>query len=139
MVIIIVPELEFDEVELADAVASILGVLSLLAGSVDPIEEAPPKNKKIARTEATHTNLTSRLNVPSSHPDQGSLDCPDLFSQKNPFPKNTHSLSLSDMIQLMRRSTMVCTCSLILMMPVSRITRKRRSGDEYPPQRGLYD
>ena len=70
MVIIIVPELEFDEVELGEAVAPILGGLSLLAGSADPGEEPPPRNKKIARTEAKHRNLTTRLNVPSNHPGQ---------------------------------------------------------------------
>ena len=70
MVIMIVPELEFDDAESAEAIDSILGGLSLLAGSADPGEEAPPKNKKIARTEAKHRNLTSRLNVPSNHPGQ---------------------------------------------------------------------
>ena len=67
MVIIIVPELEFDEVELSEAVASILGGSSALAGSADPGEEPPPQNKKIAKTEAKHRNLTTRLNAPSSH------------------------------------------------------------------------
>jgi hypothetical protein len=86
-VIIIVPELEFDDVELLEAVASILAGLSPLAGSAAPGEEAPPKNKKIARTEAKHRNLTTRLNVPSSHPGHGVLNCPDLFSQKNSFKK----------------------------------------------------
>jgi hypothetical protein len=65
----IVQEPELDELESAEAAASIIGGLSLPAGSADPSEETPPKNKKIARTEAKHTNLTSRLNVPSSHPD----------------------------------------------------------------------
>lgn len=68
MVIIIVPELEFDDVELSEAAASITGVLSPLVGSADPAEKAPPKNKKTARTEVKHRNLTTRLNVPSSHP-----------------------------------------------------------------------
>jgi len=70
MVIMIEQELEFDDAQLAGAVASILGALSIAAGSADPGEEAPPRNKKIARTEAKHTNLTSRLNVSSSHPGQ---------------------------------------------------------------------
>jgi len=69
MVIIIVPELEFDELELAEAVASILGGLSLLAGSADPCEKAPAKNRNTATTQAKHRNLTARLNVLSSHPD----------------------------------------------------------------------
>jgi hypothetical protein len=85
MVIIIEPELEFDDVELWEAVPSILGGASLLAGSADPGVEPPPKNKKIAKTEAKHRNLTSRLNVPSSHPDHGALSSRDLFSQKNLF------------------------------------------------------
>jgi len=67
-VIIIVPELELDEVELGEAAAPIVGGLSLLAGSADPCEKAPPKNRKIATTQANHRNLTSRLNVPSNHP-----------------------------------------------------------------------
>jgi len=83
IVIIIEPELEFAEVESWEAVASILAGLSLLAGSAAPGEEAPPKNKRIARTEAKHTNLTHRLNVPSSHPAQAALNRRDLFSQKN--------------------------------------------------------
>ena len=87
--IIIVQELEFDEVRLGEAVASILGLASGLAGSADPGDEAPPKNKKIARTEAKHTNLTTRLNVPSGHPGQGAPSCLDLFSQKILFHKNT--------------------------------------------------
>jgi len=61
---------------------SILGGLSLLAGSAAPGEEPPPKNKKVASTEAKHTNLTHRLNVPSSHPAQAALNRRDLFSQK---------------------------------------------------------
>ena len=85
IVIIIVPELEFDEVELEEALASIEAGPSLLAGSADPGEEAPPENNKIAKTEAKHRNLTTRLNVPSSHPGQGSLNCHDLFSQKISF------------------------------------------------------
>jgi len=67
---VIVPELESDELELVEAVAPILGALSLLAGSADPGEEPPPTNKKIAKTKTKHTNLTARLNVPSSHPGQ---------------------------------------------------------------------
>ena len=82
MVIIIAPELEFDEVELVEAAASILGGLSPLAGSADPCEKAPPKYRKIATTQAKHRNLTTRLNVPSSHPGRGALNCRDLFSQK---------------------------------------------------------
>ncbi len=92
IVIVIVPELEFDEVELAEAVATIVGCLSLLAGSADPGEEPPPKNRNIAKTEAKHRNLTARLNVPSSHLRQGPLNRPDLFSQKNSFPKYSHPL-----------------------------------------------
>ena len=68
--IIIVPELEFDDVELREAAASIVAGLSLLAGSADPCEKAPPKNRKIATTHAKHRNLTTRLNVPSNHPGQ---------------------------------------------------------------------
>jgi len=82
MVIIITPELEFDEVELVEATASILAGLSLLAGSADPGEEPPPKSSKIARIEAKHRNLTTRLNLPSNRPGQGALDRRDLFSQK---------------------------------------------------------
>ncbi|MGA8849391.1 MAG: hypothetical protein WB564_06175 [Dehalococcoidia bacterium] len=78
MVIVIVQELEFDEVDSEEAVASIVGGLSLLAGSADPGEEPPPKNKKSARIEAKHRNLTTRLNVPSSHPGQ------DASSYKQP-------------------------------------------------------
>jgi len=82
IVIVIVQELEFEEVELVEALVSISGGLSPLAGSAPPGEEAPPKNKKIARIVAKHRNLTSRLNVPSRHPAQGALNRPDLFSQK---------------------------------------------------------
>jgi hypothetical protein len=65
MVIVIVQELELEE-----AGASIVGAFSFLAGSADPGDEAMPKINRIARTEAKHRNLTSRLNVPSSHPSQ---------------------------------------------------------------------
>jgi len=54
MVIVIVQELEFDEVELAEAPTSIGGGLSLLAGSAAPCEKAPPKNRKTATTAAKH-------------------------------------------------------------------------------------
>ena len=70
IVIMIVPELGFDELELPEAVASTDGGLSLLAGSADPGDEPPPRNKKVARTEAKHTSLTTRLNVPSNRPGQ---------------------------------------------------------------------
>lgn len=83
MVIIIEPELEFDEVELGEAVTSIGGGLSLRAGSAAPCEKSPPKNRKTATTAAKHRNLNSPLNVPSSHPGQ------DASSHKRP------SLSLS--------------------------------------------
>jgi len=83
MVIIIVPELEFADVELWEAIASILGGASLLAGSAAPGEKAPAKNRNTTTTQAKHRNLTARLNVPSSHPGQGALKCRDLFSQKN--------------------------------------------------------
>jgi hypothetical protein len=79
-VIIIVPELEFDDVELAEAVVPILGGLSTLAGSAAPGEEAPPRNKKIATTKAKQRNLTTRLNVPSSYTHQRALNRRDLFS-----------------------------------------------------------
>jgi len=95
IVIIIVPELEFDEVELVEVAASILGGLSLPPGSAAPGEEPPQKNKKIAKTEAKHRNLTSRLNVPSSHPGHGILDSRDLFFQKIPFPKTTPFSSMA--------------------------------------------
>jgi len=95
MVIIIVPELEFDDVELGEAAASIAGGSSALAGSAGPCEEPPPKNSKIAKTEAKHRNLTSRLNVPSSHPGHGILDSRDLFFQKIPFPKTTPFSSMA--------------------------------------------
>jgi hypothetical protein len=87
MVIIIVPELEFDEVASREAAASILGGLSLLAGSADPCEKAPAKNRKTATAQAKHRNLTTRLNVPSSHPGQRALNCRDLFSQTILFQK----------------------------------------------------
>ena len=70
MVIMIVQELELDEVELEEALASIEAGLSLLAGSADPGEEPPPKSSNIPRTKAKHRNLTARLNVPSSRPGQ---------------------------------------------------------------------
>jgi hypothetical protein len=92
MVIIIVPELEFDDVELAEAVVPILGGLSLLAGSADPGDE-PPRNKKIARTEAKHRNLTSRLNVLSSHTRQGPLTALICFPKKTLFPQTAASMS----------------------------------------------
>jgi len=92
IVIIIVPELEFDDVELTEATASNVGGLSTLPDSADPGEEAPPKNKKIARTEAKHRNLTTRLNVLSSHPSQGAPNCRDLFSQKTLFQKTASPL-----------------------------------------------
>jgi len=82
MVIIIEPELEFDDVELSEATVPIAGGFSILAGSADPGEEPPPKNKRIAKTEPKHRNLTSRLNVPSRHTRQGTFHHRDLFSQK---------------------------------------------------------
>jgi len=87
MVIIIEPELEFDDVELAEAPTSIDAGLSLRAGSADPGDEAPPRNKKIARIAAKPRNLTTRLNVPSTHRGQDALTCRDLFSQKILFHK----------------------------------------------------
>jgi len=93
MVIIIVPELEFDEVESAEAVDSILGGASLPVGSVDPCEKAPAKNRNTVTTQPKHRNLTSRLNVPSSHPGQGALNCRDLFSQKILLHKTPTSLT----------------------------------------------
>lgn len=65
MVIVIVQELKLKE-----AAASIVGRLSFLAGSADPGEEAMAKNKRMARSEAKHKNLSSVLNVLSSHPGQ---------------------------------------------------------------------
>jgi len=82
MVMVIAHELEFAEVELGEALASIAG-LSLLAGSADPCEKAPAKNRNTATTQAKHTNLANRLNVPSNHSGQGSLNCHDLFHQKS--------------------------------------------------------
>ena len=70
MVIVIVQELEFDEVELGEAAVLISGGHSSLAGSVAPDEKAPPKNKQVATTEAKHRTLNSRLNVLSNHPGQ---------------------------------------------------------------------
>jgi len=67
IVIIIVPELEFDELELVETIARIAGRLSLLAGSADPGEEEPAKTKAITRIKAKHRKLSHRLNVPSSH------------------------------------------------------------------------
>ena len=67
IVIMIVHELEFDDVESAEALASTGGWFSLLAGSAAPGEETPPKNKKIAKTEPKHRNLATRLNVLSNH------------------------------------------------------------------------
>jgi hypothetical protein len=67
MVIIIVPELEFDDVELLEAVAPVVARSSAPAGSADPCEKAPPKYRNTATTQAKHRNLTTRLNVPSSH------------------------------------------------------------------------
>lgn len=100
IVIVIVHELEFDEVELVGAVTTILRGLSLLAGSADPGEEPPPKNKNIARTEAKHRNLTTRLNVPSSHPGQGAPNPCHLFSQKTLFQKDTRFLNLTSVINV---------------------------------------
>ena len=85
--IVIAQELEFDEVELLEVPTSIAGGLSPLAGSADPSEEEPAKTKAITKTKAKHRNLTSRLNVASGHPRQATLDCRDLFSQKNPFQR----------------------------------------------------
>ena len=87
MVIIIVPELEFDDVELVEAVTPTVGGPSAPAGSADPCEKAPAKNRNIATTHAKHRNLTTRLNVPSNHPGQDALNCRDLFSQKILFHK----------------------------------------------------
>ena len=100
MVIIIVPELESDDVELVGAAASILGPPSLPAGSAAPGEEAPPKNKKIAKTEAKHRNLTARLNISSNPRSQSPLDSRDLFSQKKSFPRTTHPLNLASFINV---------------------------------------
>ena len=80
MVIIIEPELDFDELEFAEAPTSIGGAVSLFAGSADPGEEVPPKTKQIARIEAAHRNLSARLNVPSIHPRHGVLNRRDLLS-----------------------------------------------------------
>jgi len=99
MVIIIVPELEFDDVELVEPAASIGTALSLLAGSADPGDE-PPKNRKIATTHAKHRNLITRLNVPSSHPGYGALNSRDLFSQKNLSQQNTCFLNLTSVINV---------------------------------------
>jgi len=91
MVIMIEPELELDELELTEAIASIAGGSSALAGSADPCEKAPPKYRQIPTTPAKHTNLTARLNIPSNYTPQRALDCRDLFPQENPFYKNTPS------------------------------------------------
>ena len=79
MVIIIEPELEFDEVELGEAVTSIGGGLSLRAGSAAPCEKAPPKNRKTATTAAKHRNLNSPLNVASSYPGQSAGSASRVF------------------------------------------------------------
>jgi hypothetical protein len=68
-VIIIVPELEFDEVEPGEAPTSIGGGLSLLAGSADPCEKAPPKNRKTPTTAANPRILNNFFNVLSTHSD----------------------------------------------------------------------
>ena len=70
MVIIIEPELEFDDVAPDEAPTSIGGGLSLLAGSADPCEKAPPKNRKIAATATKPRNLNNPFNAPSNHPGQ---------------------------------------------------------------------
>ena len=93
MVIIIVPELEFDDVELVEPAASIGTALSLLAGSAAPCERVLAKNRKAATTEAKHKNLTIRLNAPSSNPGHGAPNSRDLFSQKTPFQNTPPSLS----------------------------------------------
>ena len=100
MVIIIVPELEFDDAGSREAVASIGGGLSLLAGSADPCEKAPPRYRKTATTQAKHKNLTTRLNVPSSHLGQGALNRSDLFSQKILSHKNTSFPNLTTAINV---------------------------------------
>jgi len=63
-------ELEFDEVELAEAPTSIGAGLSLLAGSAEPGVEPPPRNKTTTKIKAKHRNLTNRLNAASSRPTQ---------------------------------------------------------------------
>jgi len=118
MVIIIVPELEFDDAGSREAVASILARLSLLAGSADPGEEAPPRNKKIAKTEAKHNNLTTRLNVLSNHLGQGALNCRDLFFQKTLSPK----IPTPIVARLSRRSP----------YPRQQKTSRRNSSPSYP-------
>jgi len=95
MVIIIVPELEFDEVELLETTARIAGWPSLLPGSADPAEKAPPKNKKIMKTETKHRNLTTRLNVPpviqARAPSTPAICFPKkLLSKKHPPPQPNH-------------------------------------------------
>jgi hypothetical protein len=94
VIVIVIPQkLEFDEVEPGEATASILAGLSLLAGSADPGEEPPLKHRKIATTDPKHRNLTTRLNVPSSHPDQGALNSRDLFPQKTPSQETATCLT----------------------------------------------
>jgi hypothetical protein len=65
-VIIIEPELEFDDVEPGEAPTSIGGGLSFLAGSVAPREKPPPKNRKTPTTAANPRILNNCFNVLSS-------------------------------------------------------------------------
>jgi len=98
IVIVIVPELEFDDAELVEPATSIVRTLSFAAGSAAPGEEPPPKNRNIAKTKAKHRNLTTRPNVLSSHPVRVLLTAVICFPKKflsHNTPTATGSLRVS--------------------------------------------
>jgi hypothetical protein len=64
-VIVIVPELEFDDAESGEAVATTVGTSSALAGSADPGEETMAKNGTIATTGPNYENLSTGFSAPS--------------------------------------------------------------------------
>jgi hypothetical protein len=70
MVIVIVQELEFEEVEPGEAVASIVGCSSSLGSSADTPGSVSAKTTIIIRSEAQHRSLINVFNVPSNHPGQ---------------------------------------------------------------------
>ena len=101
IVILIAPELEFDESQQGDAVASTIGGSSLFAGSVDNAEDPVAGTIRIATRAAKHIRLSSRLNAPSRHPD------PDASSHT---PASTCYQSTS-LIDFLLRDCASCTTS----------------------------
>jgi hypothetical protein len=67
IVIVIVQELEFEEGEPGEAVASIVGLSSNSGASADTLGSLAAKTTITTRSEAQHRSLSNFFNVPSSH------------------------------------------------------------------------